>query len=345
MSTVKELLRPNIRDLKPYSSARDEYQGKASISLDANENPYNIAYTRYPDPLQKVLRQRLGKMRGVSADHVFTGNGSDEAIDLIIRAFCEPAVDNIVAISPTYGMYKVAADVNNVEYRPVNLNPDTLDLDGRALVGAADEHTKVIFLCSPNNPTGNLLNKDEIFYVLSNFNGIVVIDEAYIDFSYTLSFAADLTRSSKMIVLQTLSKAWGAAGIRLGMAYASPEIIAVLNRIKYPYNVNQLTQTTAMQRIFSDNVMKDHVKEIVAERNRISAELKATKGVVKVYPSDANFILVKFADANLVYNYLLSKKIIVRHRGSMPLCENCLRITIGTPAENKALLEAIRKIL
>ncbi|MDR0536928.1 MAG: histidinol-phosphate transaminase [Tannerellaceae bacterium] len=346
MSTISSLLRSNIRNLKPYSSARDEFQGKATINLDANENPFNVAYARYPDPLQRNLRQRIAKMKSLSPEQIFTGNGSDEAIDLVIRAFCEPGSENLIALTPSYGMYKVAADINNVECRQVELATDgaTFSLNSQAVLDVVDKKTKVIFLCSPNNPTGNLLDKAEIYRILDNFKGVVVVDEAYLDFSLAASLSSDLGRYPRLIVLQTLSKAWGAAGMRLGMAFANREIIGVLNQIKYPYNINQLTQTYAIQRLFSDVVMKDHVKEIIAERTALAADIQKQACVKHVYPSDANFLLVKVTDAETIYKGLVAKKIVVRNRHSLPLCENCLRITIGTPAENKALLDALKHL-
>lgn len=291
MKDLKDLVRPNVWNLKPYSSARDEFHGDASVFLDANENPWNMPYNRYPDPLQWKLKDRLAVLKGVDRSSIFLGNGSDEAIDLVIRAFCEPGLDSVVTISPSYGMYEVAANVNNVECRKVSLD-ENFDLDAEAVLESADEWTKVIFLCSPNNPSGNSLDRGSIYKILKNYEGIVVIDEAYIDFSAYPSFLKELSGFPNLIVLQTLSKAWGAAGIRLGMAFASPEIIGVLNKIKYPYNVNQLTQEKALELLNDEATMKHQVNEILTERNRLEKILSEPPFSYQVYPSDANFLLV-----------------------------------------------------
>lgn len=342
MKTLKELTRPNIWALKPYSSARDEYNGAAaSVFLDANENPYNLPHNRYPDPLQRDLKAELTRMKQVKAENIFLGNGSDEAIDLVFRAFCEPGVDNVVAIDPTYGMYKVCADVNNVEYRKVLLD-DAFQFTADALLAATDEHTKLIFLCSPNNPTGNDLLRTEIEKTLATFSGLVIIDEAYNDFSSAPSFLQQLDKYPNLVVFQTFSKAWGCAAIRLGMAFASAEIISIFNKIKYPYNVNQLTQQQALSMLQRYDEIEGWVKELIAERGRLMDAFSTLTCVKEIFPSDANFFLARVTDAGAIYNYLVAKGIIVRNRSSISLCGNCLRVTVGTPAENKTLLEALQ---
>ena len=342
MKTLKELTRPNIWALKPYSSARDEYNGAAaSVFLDANENPYNLPHNRYPDPLQRDLKAELTRIKQVKAENIFLGNGSDEAIDLVFRAFCEPGVDNVVAIDPTYGMYKVCADVNNVEYRKVLLD-DAFQFTADALLAATDEHTKLIFLCSPNNPTGNDLLRSEIEKTLAAFSGLVIIDEAYNDFSSAPSFLQQLDKYPNLVVFQTFSKAWGCAAIRLGMAFASAEIISIFNKIKYPYNVNQLTQQQALSMLQRYDEIEGWVKELIAERGRLMDAFSTLTCVKEIFPSDANFFLTRVTDAGAIYNYLVAKGIIVRNRSSISLCGNCLRVTVGTPAENKTLLEALQ---
>ena len=342
MKTLKELTRPNIWALKPYSSARDEYNGAAaSVFLDANENPYNLPHNRYPDPLQRDLKAELTRIKQVKAENIFLGNGSDEAIDLVFRAFCEPGVDNVVAIDPTYGMYKVCADVNNVEYRKVLLD-DAFQFTADALLAATDEHTKLIFLCSPNNPTGNDLLRSEIEKTLATFSGLVIIDEAYNDFSSAPSFLQQLDKYPNLVVFQTFSKAWGCAAIRLGMAFASAEIISIFNKIKYPYNVNQLTQQQALSMLQRYDEIEGWVKELIAERGRLMDAFSSLTCVKEIFPSDANFFLARVTDAGAIYNYLVAKGIIVRNRSSISLCGNCLRVTVGTPAENKTLLEALQ---
>ena len=342
MKTLKELTRPNIWALKPYSSARDEYNGAAaSVFLDANENPYNLPHNRYPDPLQRDLKAELTRIKQVKAENIFLGNGSDEAIDLVFRAFCEPGVDNVVAIDPTYGMYKVCADVNNVEYRKVLLD-DAFQFTADALLAATDEHTKLIFLCSPNNPTGNDLLRSEIEKTLATFSGLVIIDEAYNDFSSAPSFLQQLDKYPNLVVFQTFSKAWGCAAIRLGMAFASAEIISIFNKIKYTYNVNQLTQQKALSMLQRYDEIEGWVKELIAERGRLVDAFSTLTCVKEIFPSDANFFLARVTDAGAIYNYLVAKGIIVRNRSSISLCGNCLRVTVGTPAENKTLLDALQ---
>lgn len=342
MKTIQELTRPNIWRLKPYSSARDEYKGvEASVFLDANENPYNGPHNRYPDPLQCELKNELAKVKKVGADHIFLGNGSDEAIDLVFRAFCEPRIDNVVAIDPTYGMYQVCAEVNDVEYRKVLLD-EQFCFSADKLLAAADEHTKVIFLCSPNNPTGNDLSRAEIEKLLSSFQGLVVLDEAYNDFSEVPSFLADLEKYPNLIVLQTFSKAWGCAAIRLGMAFASPQIIAVFNKIKYPYNVNLLTQKQAIEMLHRYYEVERWVRTLKEERGYLEAAFAKLPCTVKMYPSNANFFLARVTDAVKIYNYLVGQGIIVRNRHSVTLCGNCLRVTVGTRIENNKLIEALK---
>jgi len=339
---VESLVRKNIRNLKPYSCARSEFKGEASVFLDANENPLNYPYNRYPDPMQWELKQKISQIKKVRPEQIMLGNGSDEPIDLVIRIFCEPKQDNIVAIDPTYGMYQVCADVNNVEYRKVLLNTD-YSLDSDTLLKAVDERTKVIFLCSPNNPTGNLLNRTEMLKVIHNFHGVVVIDEAYIDFSSEKSWLADLDSYPNVIVFQTFSKAWGLASLRCGMAFASEEIISYFNKVKYPYNVNILTQNFVKEQLEEEARKNDWVKMILEQRIYLVEALKRLPLVEKVYPTDANFLLVKVPDANAVYNYLVDKGIIVRNRNSISLCLGCLRITVGTKDENKILLDELLK--
>jgi len=342
MKTLKELTRPNIWNLKPYSCARNEYDGvDASVFLDANENPYNNPINRYPDPLQKELKERIALYKGVLPEQIFLGNGSDEAIDLVYRAFCEPGVDNVVAIDPTYGMYQVAADTNNVEYRKVLLDSN-YQFSAQRLLDAADDRTKMIFICSPNNPTGNEMDGREILKLIEQFDGIVILDEAYNDFSERPSMLASLSDYSNLIVLQTFSKAWGGAAIRLGMGFASPEIIEILTKIKYPYNVNLLTQQKALEILDKREEQKEWVAAILKERGRIADELLQLPVVEKIYPTDANFFLVKVTDADGIYKYLVAKGIIVRNRNTVALCGNCLRITVGTPSENQILVEALK---
>lgn len=343
MKPLQELVRPNIWKLKPYSSARDEYNGAdASVFLDANENPYNNPNNRYPDPMQRELKSHLSRIKRVSAANIFLGNGSDEAIDLLFRAFCEPRIDNVVAIDPTYGMYQVCADVNDVEYRKVLLD-EHFQFSADKLLAAADEHTKLMFLCSPNNPSGNDLCRDEIVKLLQAFDGIVVVDEAYIDFSEARSFLLDLALYPNVVVLQTFSKAWGCAAIRLGMAFASEEIIAIFNKIKYPYNVNLLTQKQALEMVLRPYEVERWVKVLKEERIWLEEAFRALPCTVEVFPSDANFFLARVTDAVDVYCYLVGKGIIVRNRHTVALCGNCLRVTVGTRPENEKLLDALRQ--
>lgn len=342
MKPLQKLVRPNIWALKPYSSARDEYKGAtATVFLDANENPYNAPYNRYPDPLQQEVKTLLAPLKGVEPGQIFLGNGSDEAIDLAFRVFCEPKVDNVVAIAPTYGMYKVCADINDVAYRPVLLD-DNFQLNADKLLAATDSRTKLIFLCSPNNPTGNDLQREEVAKVVERFPGIVVIDEAYADFSTQRTFREDLAKYPNIIVLNTFSKAWGSAGIRLGMAFASEEIINLYNKVKYPYNVNQLTQGQAVEMLKRRFDVDKWVKTLLREREQVMAAFAELEICERVYPTDANFFLAKVKGADAVYAYLVRKGIIVRNRSRVELCGDCLRITIGTPQEDNCLLGALR---
>lgn len=340
---IQKLVRKNILEMKPYSSARDEFKGEAEIFLDANENPYPSPYNRYPDPLQWKVKKKLSVLKKVNADQIFLGNGSDEAIDLIIRAFCEPNRDSILITDPTYGMYAVCAELNAVPIVRVELTKD-FDLDLEALFATLTPNTKVIFLCSPNNPTGNLLSHEKIIKVLEGFSGLVIIDEAYIDFTSSESFLQQLPAYRNLVVLQTFSKAWGLAGLRLGMAFACKEIIDILNKIKYPYNVNIQTQEIALQAL-SEVTKKDNaVKEIIEQRTLLEKDLLQLPITEHVYPSDANFLLVKVKDAPGTYQYLMDKKIIVRDRSKVTLCQNCIRITVGTPQENENLITALKDL-
>lgn len=340
---LNKLVRKNIQSLKAYSSARDEFKGEASVYLDANENPLNGPYNRYPDPLQWKLKERVAEIKKVDANKIFFGNGSDEPIDIVYRVFCEPGIDNVVAIDPSYGMYKVCADINNVEYRQVLLNED-YSLDADTLLKQVDSQTKLIFLCSPNNPSANILDKKEVGKIVTSFNGIVVIDEAYIDFSVENSWLPDLNKYPNLIILQTFSKAWGMAAIRLGMAFASPQIIGYFNKVKYPYNINILTQNFVFEELNKLPLKDQWVKELIAQREWLNSHLAQVSFVEKVYPSDANFILVKVSDANRIYTSLVEKGIIVRNRHSISLCKDCLRITVGTESENKQLIESLKSL-
>src|SRR5688572_16426995 len=340
---INSLVRRNILTMKPYSSARDEFKGEAEIFLDANENPYPSPYNRYPDPLQWRVKEKLATEKGIRPEQIFLGNGSDEAIDLLIRAFCEPNQDSVLITEPTYGMYSVCAEVNAVNVQRVLLTPD-FDIDLDAFPRTFDATTKIIFLCSPNNPTGNLLSRDKILEVLKRFYGLVVIDEAYIDFAKSKSFLEDLAKYPNLVVLQTFSKAWGLAGLRLGMCFASPEIISILNKIKYPYNVSTRTQELVLD-VLEHKYKKDiWVEEILSQRSKLTKALRSLSIVEKVYPSDSNFLLVRVKDAHGTYEYLVNNGIIVRDRSRVMLCYNCLRITVGTPEENEKLIESLKKL-
>lgn len=340
------LLRENIRNLVPYSSARDEFKGEASVFLDANENAFGSPlphdYNRYPDPLQHQVKHKLSSIKGVPAENMFLGNGSDEAIDILYRAFCTPKIDNVILVPPTYGMYEVSANINDVEVRKVNLTADyQLDLDG--IAEALDTHTKLIFVCSPNNPTGNSINPLDIETLLVNFKGIVVVDEAYINYSKQKSFTYSLPEFPNLVVLQTLSKAWGLAALRLGLAFASKEIIEVFNKIKPPYNINQATQDLVLEALNNYEVVNEWIRETIKERETLVSQLDALQQVEKITPSDANFILVKLQDPRSLYDFLVDKGIIVRDRSNVALCDGCLRITVGTKLENERLINEIQE--
>lgn len=342
MTDIISLLRGNIRSLTPYSSARDEYKGEEAVFMDANENPYNSPFNRYPDPLQIKLKNRIAEIKEVNPENIFLGNGSDEAIDLLIRAFCEPGVDNILAIKPTYGMYKVCADINGVEYRESLLN-QSFQVNVQELADLADNHSKLMFLCSPNNPTSNSLEAADILHLVRQFKGLVILDEAYIDFSIHPTMSAHLKSNANLVILQTFSKAWGMAGIRLGMAFANSEIIRVMNRIKYPYNVNILTQKVALEHLAATGNKDKWVVRILEQRNLLNKELSRFSMVKNILPSDANFLMAKFEDPKKVFDFLIGKKIIVRDRSKVTLCEGYIRITVGTPEENRMLINALHE--
>ena len=346
MFDINNIIRQNIKTLKPYSSARDEFQGEASVYLDANENsfgsPLEQSYNRYPDPLQFEVKKRLSEIKGVPPKHIFLGNGSDEAIDILFRSFCNPGVDNVILVPPTYGMYEVSANINDIAIKRVPLTEDfQLNLEG--IAEAIDDKTKLIFICSPNNPTGNSINREDVETVLANFNGIVVIDEAYINFSRQKTFIQELTEYANLVILQTLSKAWGLAGLRIGMAFASEEIIEVMNKVKPPYNINEASQQLALKALQNIELVNLWIRETLAERDKLVLKLKDLDFVLDIYPSDANFILVKTTDPKGIYNYLVGKGIIVRDRSKVELCEGCLRITIGTPEENITLIQTLKE--
>ena len=338
---IRELLRENIRTLAPYSTARDEYQGELGIYLDANENPYDNNYNRYPDPHQKNLKRRLAEIKGVPVEKIFIDNGSDEPIDLVFRLFCEPRRHNAVSIAPTYGMYKVAAAINDVQMREVQLEPG-FTLDAEKLLAATDENTRLLFLCSPNNPSGNCFPKKEIEKVIRRFNGIVILDEAYIDFAGQPGFLSELDEYPNLVILQTLSKAWGMAGLRLGLAFAQPLIVDTLSRVKYPYNINVVTQKIVLEQLRKSPDAQ--IAEIVSERGRVLEGLAKNPVIRKIHPTDANFVLVEVDEPRTIYDRLIGAGIIVRDRSRIKGCEGCLRITIGTPEENDRLLETLKKL-
>ena len=339
---IKALMRENIRNLAPYSTARDEYQGgEIGIFIDANENPYDNGYNRYPDPHQKQLKARIAQIKGIEPQRIFIGNGSDEPIDLLFRVFCEPKVQNAVAIAPSYGMYKVAAATNDVPLREVQLEADfSLDVD--KLLNATDENTRLIWICSPNNPSGNLFPAETVEKILRNFHGMVVLDEAYIDFADRPGFLSRLDEFPNLVILQTLSKAWGMAGLRLGLAFAREEVIETLARVKYPYNINVVTQKLVLERL--ENPIDDQVREIVSERRKLAEEMTRLPLIKKVFPSDANFLLIRVDDPRGVYNRLIEAGIIVRDRSRIRGCEGCLRVSIGTPAENERVLDVLKSL-
>lgn len=342
------LVRENIKKLTPYSSARHEFNGAATVFLDANENafgsPLPVNYNRYPDPLQMPLKEKISQIKGVPAANIFLGNGSDEAIDLLFRIFCEPGKDNVILFPPTYGMYEVCAEINNVAVKKVPLTTD-YQLDLEATEAAVDANTKLIFVCSPNNPTGNSIERSTIEVLLNNFDGLVVIDEAYINYARQKTFITELTEYPNLVILQTLSKAWGLAGLRLGMAFAGQPVIDYMNRVKYPYNINTATQQLALEALSNISSVNNWTKTTVVQKDSLSEALLTLSMTEKVYPSDANFILVKMTDARRIYEYLSGRGIIVRDRSKVILCDDCLRITIGTPEENNQLLEALKNYM
>jgi histidinol-phosphate aminotransferase len=344
MFNPHNLVRNNIRNLKPYSSARDEFKGEANIFLDANENslgsPLLKWYNRYPDPMQWKIKEKLSVIKQVPVDQIFLGNGSDEPIDLLFRCFCEPGVDEVIVFPPTYGMYEVSANINNVHLSKVPLTKE-FQLDLEALESAIKPHSKIIWICSPNNPSGNSIDRQDIEMVLNNFDGLVVVDEAYINFSRQKSLVTDLADYPNLVVLQTLSKAWGLAGLRVGMAFASAEIIGYLNKVKPPYNISEPVQELALKALDEIGQVNDMILQLVEARKQLEQDFVKSPQVVKVFPSDANFLLVEFTQARAMYDYLIGKGIVVRDRSNVLLCDNCLRITVGTDAENLKLVDAI----
>ena len=345
---LHSLLRPHIAKLQPYTSARDEYTGKEGVFLDANENPFGSIteqdFNRYPDPYQSALKEEIAKIKGVRPSQIFLGNGSDEAIDLLYRAFCNPGKDNVILLPPTYGMYEVSANINDVEIRKVALTPD-FQLQPDKILAAADANSKILFICSPNNPSANKAKREDILFLLENFKGLVVVDEAYIDFSDEASFTTELDRFPNLLVMQTFSKAWGLASLRLGMGFASEELIRILNKIKPPYNISGLTQDTVLAAIKDKAKVDRMIQDILAEREFLKGELEKLPFVQKIHPSHANFLLVQIPNANQVYDDLIEEKVIVRNRAKVLLCADCLRITVGTREENEALLKALRKVV
>lgn len=342
---LNELVRPNIAQLTPYSSARDEFSGEAKVFLDANENslgsPLSKWYNRYPDPHQIAIKNKLASIKGIDAAHIFLGNGSDECIDLLYRCFCIPSKDNVIICPPTYGMYEVSANINDIALKKIPLLP-SYQLNLIEIEQAIDEHTKLIWICSPNNPTGNSINRLDIETILNNFKGIVVIDEAYINFSKQKSFVQELTEYPNLVVLQTFSKAWGLAGLRLGMAFASTSIIEVLNKVKPPYNINQSTQELVLKALEEVGQVNDMIRLLVEMRNALAEVFNSMPTVEQVYPSDANFLLVKIKDARKVYEFLLTKGIVLRDRSNVQLCNQCLRITVGSEQDNTILIDAMQ---
>ena len=344
---LNTLLRPHIAKLQPYTSARDEYTGKEGVFLDANENPFGSIteqdFNRYPDPYQSDLKVEVSKIKAVRTSQIFLGNGSDEAIDLLYRAFCNPGKDNVILLPPTYGMYEVSANINDVEIRKVALTED-FQLQPETILAAADASSKILFICSPNNPSANKAKREDVLFLLKNFKGLVVVDEAYIDFSDEPSFTKELDNFPNLLVMQTFSKAWGLASLRLGMAFASEEIIRILNKIKPPYNISGLTQDTVLAAITDKAKVDQMIREILDEREFLQGELEKLPFVKKIHPSHANFLLVKIPNATQAYDDLIEEKVIVRNRAKVLLCENCLRITVGTRAENEKFLGALKKV-
>jgi len=345
---INALVRDNIKKLAPYSTARHEFKGHASVLLDANENAYGSPlednFNRYPDPLQWQLKFAIAKIKGVPAENIFIGNGSDEVIDLAYRVFCDPVRDNVIICPPTYGMYEVSGNINNVGIKKVNLTPE-FQLNVEGILNSVDAHTKLLFLCSPNNPTGNNMNRNDVEILLNNFPGIVIIDEAYINYSKQKTFIQELTEYPNLIVMQTLSKAWGLAALRLGLCYASMDIINLFNKVKPPYNINEASQELALEALQNTEQVNNWIKESVSERAKLELELSKFSFVETLYESDANFILVKVKDANALYTFLTEKGIIVRNRSKEVFCDNCLRITVGTPDENEILIKALEELI
>lgn len=346
MFNLENIVRENIKRLTPYSSARSEFAGEARIFLDANENsfgsPLEKSYNRYPDPLQWKIKEKIAEISSVKREQIFVGNGSDEAIDLLFRIFCEPKKDNIIICPPTYGMYEVSAQINDVEVRRANLTED-FRLDFAAVENQTDENTKLLFVCSPNNPTGNTFNRNEMLNFAESFNGIVVVDEAYIHFSKQKSLIDEIENYENLIVLQTFSKAWGLAGLRVGLAFAGEEIIALFNKVKPPYNISVVAQEAILNALENEKTVRQNIEKTLGEREKLIENLSEISIVERIYPTDANFVLVKTADANLIYRFLLDEKIVVRNRSNVELCKGCLRITIGTPEENESLLKALNR--
>lgn len=342
--SIQNLVRKNILKMKPYSSARDEFKEFETnlIFLDANENPFSNGYNRYPDPQQKQLKSILAKKKSINQSQILLGNGSDEVLDLLFRAFCEPNQDNIITLPPTYGMYGVLADLNAIENKEVLLTND-FEPNVDEILKAVSENTKIIFLCSPNNPTGNSFSDESVLKIIKNFDGLVVIDEAYIDFSSKESWLSELNEFPNLVIIQTLSKAFGLAGLRIGIVYASEEIISILNKIKPPYNLNTASQEIAIKKL-SQNTLTAQVKKIVSEREKIIKSLQSINFITQIFPSDANYILVKVDDATLRYNQLIQAEIVIRNRSNQPLCENCIRITIGTKEENIELINILKSL-
>lgn len=343
MFVLENKIRENIKALKPYASARDEFSGEAEVYLDANENPFPNGMNRYPDPHQRLLRNKLAQLKGVTSSMIFTGNGSDEVIDLLMRMFCNPGVDNIIVLPPTYGMYGVSAAINDVEVRQVSLTP-SFQPDVKAILAAADQKSKLLFICSPNNPTANLVKPEIIVELLNGFDGLVVIDEAYIDFSPSASSVDQIVTYPNLFIMQTLSKAWGLAGVRIGIGIGRPELIQVFDNIKPPYNISVLNATAALEALSASKSMQEKVDVMLAERYWLINALQGLKSVVKIFASDANFVLVRIKDADQVYRKLIEQKIVVRNRSSVILCEQSLRITVGTPDENRKLIKALHKL-
>ncbi len=345
MFDLNNLIRDNIKTLKPYSSARHEFTGKASVFLDANENPYGSPladkFNRYPDPLQWQLKFQLARIKGVPAENIFVGNGSDEVIDLAYRIFCTPEKDNVIVCPPTYGMYEVSGNINDVEIKKVNLTSD-FQLDVEGVLSAIDSHTKLIFICSPNNPTGNNMHREDVEMILNNFSGIVIIDEAYINYSKQKTFIQELTEYPNLLVMQTLSKAWGLAALRLGLCYASIDIIDLFNKVKPPYNINDASQQLALEALEGTDLINKWITASVEQKEMVIKVVAVFNFVEKIYPSDANFFLMKVKDAFKLYNYLSENEVVVRNRSNYPGCDNCLRITIGTPEENKQLINLLK---